>query len=75
MTEEQKKKEAFIASLAETIYDYFPEIWRIEYYADEEYNEEFIHITYANNCSRSICVTADSLKALMLDLSNYLIRH
>lgn len=74
MTEEQKK-EAFIVSLAETIYDYFPEIWRIEYHADEEYNEEFIHITYANNCSRSICVTADSLKALMLDLSNYLIRH
>lgn len=28
MTEEQKKKEAFIAGLAETIYDYFPEIWK-----------------------------------------------
>ena len=74
MTEEQKKKAAFIASLAETIYDYFPEIWGIKYYVDER-NEEFIHITYANNCSRSICVTADSLKALLLDLSNYLIRH
>lgn len=74
MTEEQKKKEAFIAGLAETIYDYFPEIWGIEYYVDE-YNEEFIRVIYTNNCSRSICVTADSLKALMLDLSNYLIRH
>lgn len=74
MTAEQKKKEAFINSLAETIYDYFPEIWKIEYYVDE-CNEEFIHVKYANNCSRSICVTADSLKALMLDLSNYLIRH
>ena len=74
MTEEQKKKAAFIAGLAEVIYDHFPEIWEIKYYVDG-YNEEFIHITYTNNCSRSICVTADSLKALMLDLSNYLIRH
>ena len=73
MTKEQKKKEAFIASLAETIYDYFPEIWKIEYYVD--FNEEFIRVIYTNNCSRCICVTADSLKALMIDLSNYLIRH
>lgn len=73
MTEEQKKKEAFIASLAETIYDYFPEIWKIEYYVD--FNEEFIRVIYTDSYSRSICVTADSLKALMSDLSNYLIRH
>lgn len=73
MTEEQKKKEAFIAGLAETIYDYFPEIWKIEYYVD--FKEEFIRVIYTDSYSRSICVTADSLKALMLDLSNYLIRH
>ena len=73
MTEEQKKKEAFIASLAETIYDYFPEIWKIEYYVD--FNEEFIKVTYTNHSSRCICVTADSLSALMLDIGKYLCRH
>ena len=74
MTEEQKKKEAFIASLAETIYDYFPEIWEVKYIVDER-NEEFIHITYANNYSRSICVTADSLKALLFELGSYMMKH
>jgi hypothetical protein len=73
MTDEQKTKANFISDLAETIYDYFPEIWKIEYYVD--FNEEFIRVIYTNNCSRCICVTADSLSALMLDIGRYLCRH
>ena len=74
MTDEQKTKANFINDLAEVIYDYFPDIWELMYYVDEA-NEEFIKVTYTNHSSRCICVTADSLSALMLDIGRYLCRH
>ena len=74
MSEEQKTKANFITDLAEVIYDYFPNIWEMIYYVDEA-NEEFIRVTYTNHSTRCICVTADSLSALMLDIGKYLCRH
>ena len=74
MTDEQKTKANFISDLAEVMYDYFPEIWELMYYINEA-NEEFIKVTYTNHSSRCICVTADSLSALMLDIGRYLCRH
>lgn len=73
MTEEQKTKADFIKDLAEVMYDYFPNIWELKYYV--EGSEEFVLVTYTNHSSRSICVTADSLSALMLDIGKYLCRH
>lgn len=74
MTDEQKTKANFISDLAEVMYDYFPDIWEILYFVDEA-NEEFIKVTYTNHSSRCICVTADSLGALLLDIGKYLCRH
>lgn len=74
MTDEQKTKANFISDLAEVMYDYFPDIWELMYYIDET-NEEFIKVTYTNHSSRYICVTADSLSALVLDIGRYLCRH
>lgn len=73
MTDEQKKKDTFIRELAEVIYDYFPEIWELRYYVAD--GEEFVSVTYTNNSSRCICVTANSLSALLLDIGRYLCRH
>ena len=73
MTDEQKKKETFVRELAEVIYDYFPEIWKIRYQVND--GEEFIFVTYTNQSTRGICVTADSLSALVYDFGKYLIKH
>lgn len=68
MKYEQKRKYEFVK------YKLQPLLQEIEYniikaeYAITEYNEEYVIITYENNFKRKICVTADSIKAIVIDV-------
>lgn len=40
-------------------------------YVKEENQEEFVIVTYTNNYTRKICVTGDSLRAIVIDAIRY----
>lgn len=66
MTECQKEKKDFVRSrLVSLLLGIDRDIAWAEYSVDKE---EFVKVTWKNGYSKLICVTADSLKALTMDV-------
>ena len=68
MTEEQRKKEKFVERhLSPMLCDVGCSISGAEYYIDE-YNSEIVELHYIGGSSTKVCVSCDSLPALVRDV-------
>lgn len=73
MTEVQNEKKAFIESLGKMLAEfntdhkaaYFSDVKRLDYV--EQDSEEFLYITCKEGLQKRVCITCDSIEAIMQD--------
>lgn len=69
MNKEYIEKKYFVEkSLKDLLWHINNEIDRVKYEKVTPSNEEYVDIYYINNYRKRICVTADSLKAIVIDV-------
>ena len=68
---EEKSKVYFVLLLVDSVKYVYPEVKGLCYWINKETSEEFVRVHYRKNnmiLNFDICVTADSLNALVLDV-------
>lgn len=73
MNKEQQKKFVFVScelnALAKKIN---PDIMSLTYNYSEPLHTEYVHINFANSCTKTVNVTADSLLAITKDVLRHI---